>query len=412
MLASSFYYYTKTMKKISHYNRLIISVCLCSIATFSNIYWLQAVLPKLQESFGINLLATNLAMSSSWFGMGIGLVIIACWSDAKGRVPLLIKAMITGLCISLILPTVENYSLFLVLRFFQGACLAACPALAIPLLGEELRKSWLPAAVGFYIASNTIGGISSRLISGIGGDYLESWRVAGFIIAIISSLLFCVVFILLPKQRHFIKREFKIKESVKVFSTHLLSPELLIIYLISGLVFGCFMNQFSYLMTVLKGAPYYLPSSLRSIMFITFLGGTFSSSFAGKFSKKHGQIAGITSGVFIMLAANIMLSNQYLPLMMLGMIMMAAGFFFCHAQASTLVSRTVKKDKGSAMALYSLFYYSGGSLGVFYIDPFFQNWGWQGVLGATSMALMLCLGLITIYQIRSHHKQKTIFHHA
>jgi YNFM family putative membrane transporter len=339
-------------------------------------------------------------------------VIIACWSDAIGRTSLLIKAMITGLCISLILPTVENYSLFLILRFFQGACLAACPALAVPLLGEELRKSWLPAAVGFYIASNTIGGISSRLISGIGGEYLESWRMAGFIIAVISSLLFCIVFVLLPKQRHFIKREFKIKESVRAFTKHLSCPELLIIYIISGLAFGCFMNQFSYLMTVLEGAPYSLPSSVRSLMFLTFLGGTFSASFAGKFSKKHGQIAGVTTGVFIMLGANVMLSNHQLPFMMMGMVMMAAGFFFCHAQASTLVSRNVKKGKGSAMALYSLFYYSGGSLGVFYIDPFFQSWGWQGVLGATSIALMLCLLLISIYQIRSHQKQKILFHHA
>tara|TARA_R110001583_G_scaffold22377_7_gene84011 strand:+ start:8920 stop:10122 length:1203 start_codon:yes stop_codon:yes gene_type:complete len=400
------------MKKITHYNRLVISVCLCSIATFSNIYWLQAVLPQVQHSFGISLLAVNLAMSASWFGMGIGLVIIACWSDAMGRTSVLINSMIVGLCLSLLLPMVENYSLFLVLRFLQGAFLAACPAIAIPLLGEELRKSWLPAAVGFYIASNTIGGISSRLISGIGGELLESWRSAGFIIAIISSLLFCIVFVLLPKQRHFIKREFKIKQSVKAFSLHLLSPELVILYAISALAFGCFMNQFSYLMTVLKGAPYLLPGSVRSIMFITFLGGTCSASFAGKFSKKHGQIAGITTGIFIMLGANIMLSNQHLTLMMIGMIMMAAGFFFCHAQASTLVSRSVKKGKGSAMALYSLFYYSGGSLGVFYIDPFFQNWGWQGVLGSTSMALILCLVLVSIYQVRSHQRQKISLHHA
>ncbi|WP_413698903.1 MFS transporter [Psychromonas sp. KJ10-10] len=271
---------------------------------------------------------------------------------------------------------------------------------------RNLEKVGYLLAVGFYIASNTIGGISSRLISGIGGQYLESWRSAGLLIAMISCLLFCIVFALLPKQRHFIKREFKVKQSVKVFSTHLLSPELMIIYIISALAFGCFMNQFSYLMTVLKGAPYLLPSSVRSLMFITFLGGTYSSSFAGKFSKKHGQIAGITTAIFMMLGANVLLSEQHLPLMMLGMVMMAAGFFFCHAQASTLVSRSVKTGKGSAMALYSLFYYSGGSLGAFYIDPFYQRWGWQGVLGCTSMALIICLTLVSIYQVRAHQRQK------
>ncbi|WP_413698904.1 MFS transporter [Psychromonas sp. KJ10-10] len=137
------------MKRISHYNKLVISVCLCSIVTFSNIYWLQAVLPQLQLSFEITLLEMNLAMSTSWFGMGIGLLIIASCSDAIGRTSLLIKCMLIGLSLSLLLPLVDNYSVFLILRFLQGAFLVACPAIAIPLLGEELRKSWLPACRWF-----------------------------------------------------------------------------------------------------------------------------------------------------------------------------------------------------------------------------------------------------------------------
>ena len=124
------------------------------------------------------------------------------------------------------------------------------------------------------------------------------------------------------------------------------------------------------------------------------------------FSKKHGQLAGITTGIFIMLAANLLLSHGYLPVMIIGMILMAFGFFFCHAQASTLVGRSVKKGKGSAQALYSLFYYTGASLGVFFIAPFYEHWGWQGVIASTSLSLIACLGLIAIYQIKytPHHK--------
>ena len=88
---------------------------------------------------------------------------------------------------------------------------------------------------------------------------------------------------------------------------------------------------------------------------------------------------------------------------------MAFGFFFCHAQASTLVGRTVKKGRGSAQALYSLFYYTGASLGVFFVAPFYENWGWQGVIASTSIALVICLGLLAIYQIKYtvHHKHVT-----
>jgi len=397
------------MKHLTHYNRLVFSVCLCSIVTFSNIYWLQPVLPTLQRSFEITVLAANLAMSAPLLGMGLGLIIFASISDSIGRRSILLSGMVAGLCISLLLPMVENYSLFLALRFLQGALLSVCPAVAIPLLGEELRKSWLPAAVGFYIAANTIGGISSRLIAGIGVDLLGSWQATGYVIAAITTLLFIIVFLIVPKQRHFSVQKFKLKPSLNTFYSHLKRPQLLLIYIIIGLSFGCFVNLFSYLMNVLEGAPYQLPSSVRSLIFITFLGGTTSASLAGKFSKKHGQLAGIATGIFIMLAANLLLSNSHLLLMIFGMIMMAFGFFFCHTQASTLVSRSVKKGKASAQALYSLFYYTGASLGIFFIAPFYENWGWQGVIGSTSFALVICLVLLAIYQMKYsvHHKSIT-----
>ena len=397
------------MKHLNYYNRLIISVCLCSIVTFFNIYWLQPLLPAVQQNFEITHLAANLAMSAPFLGMGLGLLIFASWSDAIGRHTILLSGTAAGICISLLLPMVENYSLFLMLRFVQGALLSACPAVAIPFLREELRKSWLPAAVGFYIASNTVGGISSRLVSGICIEYIGSLQDTGYIISTISTALFIIVFSILPKQRHFTPEKFKLKPSLKVFSGHLQRPQLVLIYMVIGLAFGCFVNLFNYLMIVLEGAPYELPSSIRSLIFLTFLGGTASASLAGKFSKKHDQLAGIATGLFIMLSANFILINSNLSLMIIGMIMMAVGFFFCHAQASTLVGRSVKKGKGSAQALYSLFYYSGASFGVFFMAPFYQNWGWQGVVTSTSIALFLCLGLIAIYQIRFtvHHKMLT-----
>lgn len=392
------------MKKLSHYlshyNRLVIAVCLCSMVTFSNIYWLQPLLPTLQKAFDISLLKANLAMSAPLLGMGLGLLVFASISDSIGRRPILLTGMISGLLCSLLLPMVEHYSLFLVLRFVQGALLSVCPAVAIPLLSEELKKSWLPTAVGFYIAANTIGGISSRLIGGTFLEVLGHWQATGYVIAGITTILFAMVYFILPKQRHFTPQKLQLTPSLVVFIEHLQRPALLIIYIIIGLAFGCFVNLFSYLMSVLEAAPYELPSALRSLIFITFLGGTTSASLAGSFSKKHGQLAGIATGVCIMLAAIILLDNRHLLVMIIGMIMMSFGFFFCHAQASTLVGLLAKKGKGSAQALYSLFYYTGASLGVFFIAPFYEHWGWQGVLFSTAAALLVCLILLLVYQLK------------
>jgi len=269
------------VKNLPHYHRLTFSVCLCSIVTFFNIYWLQPLLPLLQQDFGVTPLAANLAMSTSMLGMGLGLLVFASWSDAIGRCNILLGGTAAGLCVTLMLPLIDNYSLFLVLRFIQGGLLAACPAVAVPLLGDELRKSWLPGAVGFYIASNSIGGVSSRLVGGICSEFGGHWQAGGYVIGGVSLVMFAVMAYVLPRQRRFTPVPFELKPSLKAFGEHLKRPELVLIYMLIGLVFGCFVNQFSYLMLVLGDAPYGLPSGVRSLMFVTFFGGTVSASMGG-----------------------------------------------------------------------------------------------------------------------------------
>jgi YNFM family putative membrane transporter len=390
------------VKNLTHYQRLTLAVCLSSIVTFANIYWLQPLLPVLQKSFVINNLEANMAMSAPLLGMGLGLLFFASLSDAFGRCTLLLIGTALGLCVSLLLPLIENYSLFLTLRFMQGAFLSACPAIAVPLLGDELRKSWLPGAVGLYVASNTMGGISSRLLGGIGSEFLGGWQAAGYVIALLSTLLFFLIYYCLPKQRHFKPHAFQLTSSLYAYTTHLRRPKLLLTYVIIGLTFGCFVNLTNYLMMVLEGAPYELPSSIRSLLFLTLLGGTASASFAGRFSKKHCQTTGLSIGVCAMLLANYLLGSDQLSIVVLGMIFLSIGFFFCHANASTLIGKSVKKEKGSAQALYSLFYYSGASIGLFFFEPFYQSWGWQGVLNSSRIVLTVCLLLVIIFQFASH----------
>jgi len=407
-----FYFLTKKVKKFTHYQRLILSVCLSSVVTFANIYWLQPLLPVIQKSYQINTIESHFSMSAPLLGMGLGLLIFASLSDVLGRGVVLLVGMALGICTSLLLPLVDNYPLFLAMRFFQGAFFSVCPAVAVPLLAEELRKSWLPAAVGFYIASNTLGGLISRLVGGIGTEYLGSWQAAGYTIALTSSVLFFTIYYCLPKQRHFNAAELQFKACVYAYWSHLKRVKLVLLYVIIGIGFGCFVNLTNYLMTVLDGAPYRMPSDLRSLMFLTLLGGTTSSSLAGKFSNKHSQIAGVGIGLVIMLFSLYLLNRNDLSIVIIGMIFLAIGFFFCHANASTLVGKSVKKGKGSAQALYSLFYYSGASLGVVYFEPYFSVSGWKGVLDCSAIALCLAMVLVVIYQVVTYKDKNSIPHAA
>ncbi|SHO57405.1 MFS transporter [Vibrio quintilis] len=396
------------MKNLTRYNRLVLAVCLCSVVTFANIYWLQPLLPLIQKSFHLNTLDTNLAMSAPLLGIGVGLILFASWSDAVGRRKILLAGTAFGIGVSILLPFVESYALFLTLRFFQGMFLAVCPAVAVPLLREELRKSWLASAVGLYIAANTLGGLCSRILGGTGAAYFNNWNAAGYILGGISLFFFVAIYMLLPEQHHFRPEKFCIRSCLNGYISHMKRPQLVLIYLLIGLAFGTYVNQYNYLMLTLSEAPYYIPSDLRSLLFLTLLGGTASASMVGRFSKKHSLISGVITGLFMMLLANICLSFSQMPMIIIGLILTSVGFFFCHAQASTLIGRSVSTAKGSAMALYSLFYYTGASLGVFALEPFYQVWGWQGILGCTRIALVLCILWVLLYQMVDREKRKSV----
>ncbi len=67
-------------------------------------------------------------------------------------------------------------------------------------------------------------------------------------------------------------------------------------------------------------------------------------------------------------------------LILAGLTVNAFGFFLAHSMASSWVGRHAEQDRGSASALYLVFYYTGASLGGFWLEPFWWLGEWMGVV--------------------------------
>jgi YNFM family putative membrane transporter len=65
----------------------------------------------------------------------------------------------------------------------------------------------------------------------------------------------------------------------------------------------------------------------------------------------------------------------------LGLLGVCAGFFTIHVVAIGLLNSKLSGGQGKANALYVLFYYCGGWLGITGAGFCFQKFGWGGVLG-------------------------------
>lgn len=91
--------------------------------------------------------------------------------------------------------------------------------------------------------------------------------------------------------------------------------------------------------------------------------------------------------------------------MLLGLVLITAGFFAGHAVASSSVSRTATKGRAQASALYQSAYYLGSSAGGTLGAVAFHAGGWAGTV---SLGLLAVLGVvsITLYGTRAAHAER------
>ena len=137
---------------------------------FANVYVTQPLLPMIATSFSISVLEANASFTITTFVLGISLLVFGPLSDALGRKWLILVTMLGIVLTTFALALTTHYQTLLVLRGLQGFFLAGLPAIAIAYLSEEFRADAMLIAVGLYIAGNSLGGISGRLLGGFLGE--------------------------------------------------------------------------------------------------------------------------------------------------------------------------------------------------------------------------------------------------
>ncbi|GLR64572.1 MFS transporter [Marinospirillum insulare] len=372
--------------------RATLALCCGSFMIFSNLYVTQPLLPEFQLAFGISTLQANASLALATLMLGLSLLVYGPLSDALGRRAIMLVTMAGTLVITFALAWVNSYTSLLILRAVQGFLLGGLPAVAIAYMGDEFSKKAMALAVGIYISANTLGGISGRLFSGFIADAFN-WR-ASFLFAAGLSLVCVVIFWwALPKSKHFKPQQPSLKTMLKDLISHLRNPLLISVYLLGGLNFFIFINQYSYVTYLLAGEPWLLSSSFLGMLFLTYLTGTWAASISGRVALVVAQPLCMAIGIgFLMLGSLVMLIPSVVAIIG-GLLINSFGFFFCHSNITSWVSRQASTARASASALYLVFYYMGASTGGFYLDPFWQAMNWQGVILGSILVFIITLAI-------------------
>ncbi|HGF5203240.1 TPA: MFS transporter [Vibrio parahaemolyticus] len=361
------------------YKRITLSLALGSFLVFSNLYLLQPMLPTFATLFSISETQVNWLFAASTLALSFSLVPMAVLSESIGRKPVMMVGLFSIPAISALMLLGDSFIFLVACRALIGIALAAFAAVAVAYMAEELDKHAFSMAIGTYIAANSLGGIAGRISGGLLADNF-SVDVAIEVMMVVTLIGVICVHYLLPKQRNFTPSSSSLRHQNRAIIGHFRNQRVWFAMLIGGLNFALFVNLYSVMGFRLVSAPHNVPVGLASLIFICYLGGTFSSRCAGHWSKRYSSILGMFIGAVVSMAGMWIAAFESLAAMLIGLLLISFGAFFTHTLAYGWVGQNATQAKATATALYLVHYYVGGSLGGFLLLYCWQHGGWSTVL--------------------------------
>ncbi|MFF3288057.1 MFS transporter [Streptomyces sp. NPDC003023] len=380
------------------YRRMSFALFAAGMATFALLYSTQALLPALSADFGVTAGTASWTVSAATGALALCVLPLSALSERYGRTTVMNASLAVAVVIGLLVPFAPNIESLVALRAVQGAALAGLPASAMAFLAEEVRPKALVGAIGLFVAGNSIGGMSGRIVTGWVAQAFD-WRAALAAVGVMALLCALVFRALLPKARNFTPGTLDPRTLARTVRGHLADPLLVRLYAIGAL----FMTVFGAVYTVigyrLVEAPFSLPQGVIGSIFLVYLVGTVSSAAAGKLVARLGRRGALYLAVTTTAAGLLLSLADTLAAVLLGLVLITAGFFAGHAVASSSVSRTAKTGRAQASALYQSAYYLGSSAGGTLGAVAFHAGGWAGTV---LLGLLAVLGVVSITLYGTH----------
>ncbi|CAL9470955.1 Inner membrane transport protein YnfM [Streptomyces sp. enrichment culture] len=374
------------------YRRMSFALFLAGVATFALLYSTQALLPLISGDLGVTAGDASWTVAAATGGLALFVIPMSALSERFGRRTVMTASLAVAVTVALLVPFAPSLPALVALRAVQGAALAGLPASATAYLAEEVTPKALVTAIGLFVAGNSVGGMSGRVITGwVAQEW--GWRVAVGVVGVVAVVCAVAFRMLLPRPKHFRPGSLRPRVLAGTLRDHLADPLLRRLYAIGALFMTVFGGVYTVIGYRLTQAPFSLPQGIVGSIFLVYLVGTVSASTSGRLVGRLGRrgalyLAGGTT------AAGLLLSlADSLPLVLLGLVLITAGFFAGHSVASSAVSRTATHGRAQASALYQSAYYIGSSAGSTVGAVAFHSGGWAGTVG---VGLLAVLGVVTV----------------
>lgn len=377
------------------YRRITVALFLAGLATFALVYSTQPLLPLLADSFAVGPATATWSLSVTTVLLGVALLFFGPLSDAVGRLALMRVSLLIAAVVAVASAFAPSWGVLLALRGALGFAVAGLPAVAAAYLREEVAPAWASAATGLYIGGTAIGGMSGRLLSGLIAQWW-GWRAALAAIGVLALAVSVVLGLVLPPARRFHATPLHHSQLLDNARRMLADRGLLTLYAIGFTSMGGFVAAFNGLSFRLVLPPFDLGVGVASLVFSTYLLGSFSSPLAGRLAARYGSRTVVPVALLLYGAGVALTVADHLGAVVAGVGLITFGFFAAHGTTSGWVSaRAANKGRGTGMAgaLYLAFYYFGSSVCGALAGTAWAWGGWPAVATLTGGLVVAALVL-------------------
>ncbi len=365
------------------YFRLKLIVFALVSASFTNVYITQPVLPVLQDEFGVDLVMVSITISAVILGIALSNLPFGILIDRYPIQPIILIGGIMVAAAGIVCAFTPNLWVLIGARFVQGLFIPALTTCLAAYLAKTLPLASLSVVMGSYVSATVLGGLGGRLLGGWIHPPLD-WRYA-FVTASVFILIATFMAVKwLPKPA----QSLSVNKTPVSFIELLKRKELLLIFLCAMGSFSIFSSVFNYLPFRLEGDPFNFSTETITLVYLVYIIGIFMGPTAGKLSNRFGTGNTLLLGSLILGASLLFILIQSVIAIVIGLIGVCMGFFMIHAAAVGALNKKLSNGHGRANALYVLFYYIGGGLGITAASFAYREGGWN-VMILLSLALLI-----------------------
>lgn len=379
------------------YRRILAGLGAAGIATFAQLYSPQGLLPTLARGLGVSPADAALSVSVATLGVAVAVLPWSWVADRVGRLRAMQVAIVASTALGVLVAVAPNIEVLLALRLVEGMALGGLPALAVTYLHDEVHARHTAAAAAAYISGTTVGGAAGRLVAGpLAG--LVGWRPALLTVAVVCAVASAVFLRLMPKARGYRPSGATARSVADGIRVSLRDPALVALYVQGALLMGGFVAVYNYLAFRLEGPEFALPATVGSLIFAAYAAGTVSSRLTGRLVPRFGRRRVLVAGTLTMATGAGLTLAGALVAVVIGLLVLTAGFFAAHATASAWVGARATTGRAQATALYNVAYYSGSAVVGWVLGYAWSGLGWVGVVGAVAAlaALALVVALVVL----------------